>query len=659
MKKTIGILAHVDAGKTTLSEQILYHAGAISSCGRVDHKDTFLDNHEIEQNRGITIFSGLAHFFWNDNDYYLIDTPGHIDFAGETERAISILDYAILVINTAAGMEAYTLSLFQLLKKHQIPVFFFLNKIDLVQADISRCLKDITEKCTKQLLYIESFDSLNHPTEDFITRSAELDDDLLELFLEEALNQTEFLRGLIKAIGNRTLFPCISGSALNDKGVLDFLAIFDLLTTTDYEEKVQEEFHAMAYQIRHDKNGERLTFFKVLSGKIQVKSIVNYQGNQIFSASQEHHYLKQEIQEKQEKINQIRCYHGSAFTTVQEAFAGDIIAVTGLSSLNPVNVSELEFRPSLKSKIMVKNCNDIRLILKNLKLLEAEDPLLNVTYEPALEEIHLEIMGKVQLEVLKQYLLDRFSMEAEFESPEILYKETIASPVFGCGHFEPLRHYAEVHLLLEPAASNSGISFESNCHVDILALNFQRLIKTHVFEKEHKGILTGSPLTDVKITLMKGRSHIKHTEGGDFREATYRAIRQALEQAENILLEPYYSIEIYADNIYLGRILSDIRKLHGTLEIQEQTGNMIYILASGPVACFLDYPLEFISFTRGTGIISMKQQGYRACHNTEQVIAQKGYDKDADLDNVSCSVFCHKGESFLVPWNKVGEYMHC
>lgn len=683
MKKTIGILAHVDAGKTTLSEQILYHAGAISSCGRVDHKDTFLDNNEIEQNRGITIFSGLARFLWNGHEYYLIDTPGHIDFAGETERAISVLDYAILVINTSAGMEAHTMTLFQLLKKHHIPVFFFLNKTDLIQADISRCLQDIREKCTKQILYIESPEILKNPTSDFMEASAELNDHLLELFLEETLTAKEMIQELILSVQNGTVFPCISGSALNDQGVLDFLTIFDLLTKTDYEEKAKKNFYAQAYQIRHDKNGERLTFFKILSGKIQVKSIVSYYKNspaitcpatekskttvdsceknadsqKKYNHQKESGFPKKFIQ--QEKINQIRCYHGNSFISVQTASAGDIIAVTGISDLNTVNLSDLSFRPALKSKIIVKNCTDTQLILKNLKQLEAEDPLLNVTYESALNEIHLEIMGKIQLEVLKQYLLERFCMEVEFERPEVLYKETIAAPVYGCGHFEPLRHYAEVHLLLEPAPYDSGILFESVCHVDMLSLNFQRLIETHIFEKEHKGILTGSPLTDVKITLTKGRSHIKHTEGGDFREATYRAVRQALEHAENVLLEPYYDIEIYADSSYMGRILSDIQKLNGRFETPEQSGNSLHILAYGPVSCFMDYPAEFISFTRGTGTISMKTCGYDKCHNPEEVIKQKSYDKDSDLENISGSVFCHKGESFLVPWDKAENYMHC
>lgn len=673
MKKTIGILAHVDAGKTTLSEQILYHAGAISSLGRVDHKDTFLDNNEIEQSRGITIFSGLAHFQWNGHDYYLIDTPGHIDFAGETERAVSVLDYAVLVMNVSAGIEAHTLTLFRLLKKYHIPTFFFLNKIDLLQTDLSFCLQDIKEKCTKQILYIESPDILKNPTEDFLSFAAELDDELLELFLEESLTSENMISGLIRAIKNTDIFPCISGSALNDQGVLDFLNIFDLLTETDYEKNIHENFHAKTYQIRHDKNGERLTFLKILSGNIQVRDTVSYHKNSPLIILPEININgKRTVSSKevsaqetptnetviQEKINQIRCYHGASFTSVQTASSGDIIAVTGISSLNPT-ISDLTFRPALKSKITVKNCNDTRFILKNLRQLEAEDPLLNVTLEPSLNEIHLQIMGKIQLEILRQYLLERFSMEVTFDPPEILYKETIASPVHGCGHFEPLRHYAEVHFLLEPASRGSGICFESTCHVDMLSLNFQRLVRTHVFEKEHKGILTGSPLTDVKITLTKGRSHIKHTEGGDFREASYRAIRQALEHAENILLEPYYEIEIYADCSFMGRILSDIQKLNGTFETPEQSGNTLHILAFGPVACFMDYPAEFISFTKGTGNISMKTCGYDRCHNTEEVIERKAYNKDADLENVSCSVFCHKGESFLVPWDQAESFMHC
>lgn len=664
MKKTIGILAHVDAGKTTFSEQILYHAGAISSRGRVDHKDTFLDNNEIEQNRGITIFSGLARFLWNSHDYYLIDTPGHIDFAGEMERTISVLDYAILVVNAAAHIEAHTLTLFRLLKKHRIPVFFFLNKVDLLTGDLSSCLADIREKCTKQLLYIASPELLKQPSEDFLSAAAELDDTLLELFLEEALTPFALIHGLTCGIKQARIFPCISGSALNDQGVLDFLTIFDALTMTDYEEKQSEAFHAKAYQIRHDKNGERLTFFKVLSGSIHIKDTVCYTGNAPDITLQQQTIPHKKNTEKEpqeticEKINQLRSYHGNSFTSIQEASAGDIVAAAGISALVP-DSSAASFRPALTSKIIVKNCSDTRLILKNLKQLEAEDPLLHVTFEPALKEIHLEIMGKIQLEVLKQYLLERFSMEAEFEPPKVIYKETIDAPVTGCGHFEPLRHYAEAHFLLEPAPRGSGISFESTCHVDMLSLNFQRLIKTHIFEKEHKGILTGSPLTDVKITLTKGRSHIKHTEGGDFREATYRAIRQALEHASNVLLEPYYEIEIYADISAMGRILSDIQKLNGTFDPPEQTGNTLHIHALGPVSTFMDYPAEFLSFTKGMGTISMKTAGYDSCHNPEEVIEKTAYQKEADLQNVSCSVFCHKGESFLVPWDKAPDYMHC
>ncbi len=655
MKKTIGILAHVDAGKTTLSEQILYHTKAIASRGRVDHKDTFLDNNEIEQNRGITIFSGLAHFHFHDNEYFLLDTPGHLDFAGETQRALSVLDYAILVVNAAAGLEAHSLTLFKLLQKRNIPVFFFLNKMDLTQADLERCLADIREKCTGHILSISSPETLNHPDEDFKTAAAELDDKLLELFLEEALTEENFLSGLIRAVKNRTIFPCISGSALNDQGVLDFLSIFDALTITDYEEKKNAPLKAQAYQIRHDR--ERLTFFKILSGTLKVKDSLSYQKNSPFLFMDTGHL--EEGSFLTEKINQIRSYHGASFTSVSSACAGEIVAVTGISDLDTLNLSESDFQPALISKIEIKNIHDTRVILHNLKQLEAEDPLLNITYEPSLDEIHLEVMGKIQLEVLKQYLLERFSMEAEFYPPEILYKETIASPVCGCGHFEPLRHYAEVHFLLEPAPRGSGISFESRCHVDMLSINFQNLIKTHVFEKEHKGILTGSPLTDVKIILTKGRSHIKHTEGGDFREAAYRAVRQALEHAENVLLEPYYAIEIFADISYMGRILSDIQKLNGTFEPPEQSGNSLHIKAYGPASCFMDYPAEFISFTKGSGIISMETAGYDKCHNPEEVIEHKNYNKDADSENVSCSVFCHKGESFLVPWNEAENYMHC
>lgn len=657
MKKTIGILAHVDAGKTSFSEQLLYHTNAISSCGRVDHQDTFLDTDEIEKKRGITIFSGLAHFSYKEDTYYLIDTPGHIDFAGEVERSIAVLDFAILVVNAAVGVESHTKTLFQLLKKHHLPVCFFLNKMDLIQADANACMLSIQEKCSKSACLIPSVDLLLNPTESFKEYMADFNDTLLSLFLEDSLTPSILSDTICSAFKKCCLYPCLTGSALNGDGINNFLSVFSILTKTDYHKKEDQQFMAKAFKIQHNKNGERLTFIKILSGKLQPKMLTAYHTQECFLTVPSHKQDNPSYRE--EKINQIYICHGSRYTSVSQAIAGDIAIVSGLSALPCTNMSDLSLRPALKSKITIKNCNDIHLILKNLHELQSEDPLLHITFEPALNEIHLEIMGKIQLEVLKQYLWDRFSMDVNFEPPEILYKETIASPVAGCGHFEPLRHYAEVHVRMEPAPRGSGILFESRCHVDLLPLHFQHLIETHIFEKEHKGVLTGAPLCDVKIILTKGRFHIKHTEGGDFREATYRAIRQGLSQAKNLLLEPYYTMEIDADSSHMGRILSDIKRLNGVFEPPEQTGNTISIHARGPAVCFMDYPAEFISFTKGNGTITLQMDGYDTCHNTEEVILSKGYDKNGDLDNPCGSIFCHKGAALFVNAEEAPEYMHC
>jgi len=662
MKKTIGILAHVDAGKTTLCEQILYHSGAIASCGRVDHQNTFLDTNDIERSRGITIFSGLAHFLYHENEYFLIDTPGHIDFAGETERALSVLDYAVLVLNAAAGVEAHTKTLFQLLQKYNIPVFFFLNKTDLIQADIAACMQSIYEKCSPSAFYLSSPDMLSAPDNTFLETLAEYDDELLSLYLEDALTPESMEIIIKKRIRECRLFPCMSGSALNNQGVSEFLEIFDRLTPTFYDEKKEKPLLARAYKIQHDKNGGRITFLKLLSGSIIPKKTVTYTTQscmlqEAFSSEKKLDFDKDFSLE--EKINQLRLYHGDSFSSVSSACAGDIIAVTGLSSVPCAELSSLSLHPALKATVLVKDSTPLSKVRDCLLKLEAEDPLLKVSYHPSLQELNMEIMGKIQLEVLKQYLSERFSLAVDFAPPEVLYQETLASPTDGCGHFEPLRHYAEVHFHMEPAPRGSGISFTSCCHVDLLPLHFQRLIETHVFEKEHKGVLIGAALCDVKITLTKGRFHIKHTEGGDFREAVYRAVRQGLYHAENILLEPYYAIDIYAPLSYMGRILSDIRRLNGSFDNPEQSGDTVHITGRAPVICFLNYPAEFTALTKGEGTITLKVDGYARCHNPEEVITAKAYNRDADLENPGSSVFCHKGEAFLVKAEDAQSFMHC
>lgn len=649
MNKTIGILAHVDAGKTTFSEQILFHTNTISSVGRVDNKNSFLDINEIERARGITIFADQASFSYHNSAYFLIDTPGHIDFFGETERAISVMDYAILIINGVSGIQSYTQTLFHLLTKYKVPVFFFINKMDQIGADLENILEQIKTKLTKSILFFPDKNSLCPLSEELKETIAETDDMLLEKYLENTATDELFLNSLKKEFKACSLYPCMCGSALFDKGIDDFLSVFDQITFTDYN--CSKPFLGQVYKIRHEANKTCITFIKALEGTLKVKEELNF---------------LVEGENRKEKINQIRFYNGEKFITKQEVKAGEIFAVTGLSipscgAIIGHTCSNLsyELQPALKSTLVILDNTDTKIVLDYLALLEKEEPMLNVQYEAMLKEIQLHIMGKIQLEVLKEYLKNRFSLMVDFAPPEVLYMETIASSVMGYGHFEPLRHYAEVNLKLEPNPHYAGISFESQCSTDYLPHSFQNLIRTHIFEKQHKGILTGSPLTNLKITLIAGRFHIKHTEGGDFREATYRAIRQGLEKAENILLEPYYKFDIFIEPNYIGKVLSSIQRLYGTFSSPSEEGNLIHIVGKGPVSEFMEYSHEFISSTKGTGTIYFQLDGYDICHNSEEVIKRKAYQKEADIENTSSSVFCAKGQSFLVPWDKAETYMHC
>lgn len=654
MNKTIGIFAHVDAGKTTFSEQLLFNTHTIRSLGRVDYKTSFLDTNEIEQNRGITIFSGQAIFHYNDSTYYLIDTPGHMDFAAEAERTMKILDYAILLINGVNGVEAHTTSLYQLLLHYHIPVFLFINKMDQETASLSNALSDIENRLTKNIFLLKNQANLFSLSESQKEQIAETKDSILERYLENQIHQKEYIFLLQQAVKEEQLTVCMYGSALNNEGISEFLSVFDQLTITDY--KKESHFLAEVYKLFHEPNGTRITYLKLLSGTLQVKQELCFERKE---------------EKIGEKINQIRYYNGKNFSTSPIANAGDVIAVTGLSipqcgdiikSYNPsVSTAAYLLQPTLESKVTLLDYTDIQSALQSFRLLEIEDPLLKVIYEPLLKEIHIHIMGNIQLEILTLYLKKRFNLSVCFEKPNILYQESIKTPVMGYGHFEPLRHYAEVHVRLEPAVRGSGITFESECHVDTLPLNFQHLIQSHVFEKKHKGILTGFPLTDVKIILVNGRSHIKHTEGGDFREATYRAIRQALEKTESILLEPYYKFEIYTDYCFIGKILSDIQKMSGTfdppLSVSDSTCSIIH--GRAPVSEFMEYTALLTSFTKGSATINLQPDAYDICHNTEEVIKKIGYQKDSDLENSSSSVFCAKGQSFIVPWDKAESYMHC
>ena len=687
MKKTIGVLAHVDAGKTTFSEQVLYHTNSIRNRGRVDHKDAFLDSHSIERERGITVFSDQGVFELNNSTYYLVDTPGHIDFSTEMERAIQIMDYAIIIVSSVEGVQGHTKTVWNLLRKYNVPSMFFINKLDRIGADKERVIKEIKKDLTKDVCYIENNfinsdyneKNLSNPmnfhelelSEDLIEFISEYYDELLEKYLEGNYDSKLWLEKFKMLIKENSVFPCFGGSALQDMGIVEFLNAIDMLTYTNYKEN--KEFSGRVYKIRHDENGNRITFIKALTGTLKVRDEIIYGGQMqdisIINADIDNSRINnKEINsgEIREKVNSIRIYNGSKFKVVDKVTAGDLFAVSGISrAISGDGVGTLkektnyEMVPTLMSKVIFdKTCN-IREVLGYFKVLEAEDPALNIIWNEALQEIHVHIMGKIQLEVLKDIALQRFSLKIEFGPCKILYKETIARKTIGCGHFEPLRHYAEVHLKLEPLPRNSGIVFENKCHTDNLTVGQQNLVRTHIFESEHHGLLTGSCLTDIKVTLLTGRAHNKHTCGGDFREATLRALRQGLEKVENLLLEPYYkfTIEILSD--YIGRVLSDIQKLNGTFEPAQIGGDKVIINGRGSVATFMDYSTEIVAFTKGKGSISLIYDGYDICHNSEEVIENKGYNKNADINYTSTSVFCSHGQGYLVTWDKADEAMHC
>lgn len=646
MKKTIGILAHVDAGKTTFAEQILYHTNVIRNIGRVDHKNSFLDSHNIERQRGITVFSDQAKFEIGKSTYYLIDTPGHIDFSCEMERAISIMDYAIIIVSAVEGVQAHTETVWNLLRKYNVPTMFFINKIDRTGADINKVINEIKINLTKKLCYI---DDINDIKEDIIESIAEENEKLLEKYFNGEYDEKLWKEELKKLIKESRVFPCFSGTALQDEGIVEFLQALEEVTFTEYNKN--NEFSGIVYKIRHDNNGTKITFIKALSGILKVRDELN---------------VIREDEDLKEKISSIRVYNGSKFTTVDKVEAGDIFAIVGPTMLNigdglgTLNTkTTLNMTPTLMSKVIFDKSYNIKEVLKYFKILEAEDPSLNVIWNEAHKEIQVHIMGKIQLEVLREVVSDRFNLEVDFGPCEIMYKETIKNKVFGYGHFEPLKHYSEVHLKIEPQLRGTGIIFENKCHADNLTTGHQNLIKTHIFERKHNGLLTGSEITDLKITLLTGRAHNKHTEGGDFREATFRAIRQGLEKAENILLEPFYKFKIDVELDYLGRVLSDIQKLNGTFETPETNINKVKIVGRGPVSTFMDYSLELVAFTKGKGNINLIFDGYDVCHNTEEVINKREYNKNADIEYSSSSIFCSKGQGFVVPWNEVEKYMHC
>lgn len=644
-KLVIGILAHVDAGKTTLSEALLYTCGHLRKLGRVDHKDAFLDNFALERERGITIFSKQASLSWEGLDITLLDTPGHVDFSAEMERTLQVLDYGILVISGADGIQGHTKTLWKLLIQYHIPTFLFVNKMDQSGTDKEKLLRELKSGLDENCV---EFGTSAQEKPDFAENFAMCSESLMEEYLETG---TLTDANIAETIGERKLFPCFFGSALRLDGVEELLAGVRKYTRIP---TYGEDFGARVYKISRDANGNRLTHLKVTGGVLRVKMSVS---NAASAASSE------EIWE--EKADQLRVYEGAQFQLADSICAGGICAVTGLGKtfagqgLGAEKENSLPVLvPVLTYRLILPEGSDAVKVLGQMRQLEEEEPELHVVWREASKEIHVQVMGEVQTEILKRLLLERFNLEAEFGDGSIVYKESIAAPVVGIGHFEPLRHYAEVHLLLEPGEPGSGLQFASVCSTDKLDRNWQRVILTHLEEKTHLGVLTGSPVTDMKITLLTGRAHLKHTEGGDFRQATYRALRQGLMQAENVLLEPVYAFTLEVPTEQLGRAMSDIQKRYGCFDNPVTEGDRSILTGTAPAACMQDYQREVNAYSRGQGRLSCVLKGYEPCHNAEEVMEKIGYDPESDLENPSSSVFCAHGAGFLVGWEQVPEYAH-
>ncbi len=632
----LGILAHVDAGKTTLTEALLYKTGAIRKMGRVDHRDSWFDSHEIERRRGITVFSKQNPFVLASKNFTLIDTHGHVDFSAEMERTLQVLDCAVLVIDGVSGVQAHSETVWNLLAEYGIPTFVFINKCDREQADKGGVLAQLKRKFSGFCL---DFTGKNEETLDEI---AMLSEELMELRLSENYGE-KWESGIGAAVADRKLFPCVFGSALTGDGVDRLLEIVGQYSK--YKE-YPAEFSARAYKIMQDGKGNRLTFLKITGGELRAKDTVGT-----------------------EKIEQIKIFSGEKSESVQRIGAGGVCAVAGLNEsfsgceIKGAGISAAEkpkLNPMLTASVILPQGCDLNGAVRNLRLIEEELPEIAVSLRKVNgeESIHIKVMGRIQLEVLREIAAERFGLDIDFGPCRIIYKETVAESVIGYGHYEPLRHYAEVHLRLDPLPRDSGIQIANECSLEMLGANFQHLALTHIGEKKHLGILTGSELTDVKITLIAGRSHLKHTEGGDFREATYRAVRQALEKAENILLEPYYAFVLRVPKDCVGRAISDIQRLCGEFEPVEGDAFEAVIKGSGPVSEFIDYPESVIAYTKGKGSISFFENGYRPCHNAEEITENIGYIKERDLENPSSSVFCSHGAGFEVKWQDVDGMRH-
>lgn len=638
-----GLLAHVDAGKTTLAESILYTSGQIRKMGRVDHKDTFLDTDEQERDRGITIFSKQAQFQWRDMDITLLDTPGHVDFSAEMERTLQILDYAVLVISVADGVQGHVLTLWKLLERYQVPVFLFLNKMDQPGADGDRLLAELKERLDERCVKFGEKDAL------FYEEVAVCDEKLLEQYLEtEAPTEDQVIAELIK---ERRIFPCYMGSALRVEGIEELL---DGLYTYTSMPEYDASFGARVYKISRDAQGNRLTYVKVTGGELHVKQMISIKttndGVDVV---------------REEKVDQIRIYSGGKYTVVQEAAAGTVCALTGLVTTfcgqglgaeqeDVIPVTE----PVMTYRIALPEGCDVHQMYIKLCQIEEEEPQLHLVWKEQVGEIHAQLMGEVQIEILQNMIAERFGVEVSFDEGSIVYKETIVDRVEGIGHFEPLRHYAEVHLILEPGEPGSGMQFDTVCSEDELDRNWQRLVLTHLEEREHLGVLTGAPLTDMRITLAAGRAHKKHTEGGDFRQATYRAVRQGLCKAQCVLLEPVYSFRLELPLELIGRGMTDIQGRAGKFEAPVTEGEYAVLKGTVPVSEMTGYQAQVRAYSGGKGRLYTELMGYAPCHNTEEVIEAAGYEAEHDVDNPCGSVFCAHGAGFVVPWDQVENYMH-
>lgn len=638
----IGILAHVDAGKTTMSEAILYETGKLKKMGRVDNRDAFLDTFALERARGITIFSKQAVFPFGDTFVTLLDTPGHVDFSAEMERTLQVLDYAVLIVSGADGVQGHTETLWRLLKRYGIPVFLFVNKMDQKGTDQETVLASLKERLDHGIVDFSGVSGnceILGTSDETAEEIATCDEALLEAYLADGSLKTADVRN---AIQDRKLFPCFFGSALKLTGVREFLtSLGEFASCPDYT----KDFGAKVFKISRDETGVRMTHLKITGGTLKIRDSLS--------------------PDSEEKINQIRLYSGSKFEMLKEAEPGMVVAVTGISDTKPGQVfgsasdSVLPLlEPVLTYRILLPFGTDSHTMLRHMRMLEEEDPQLHIVWNEALGEIQAQVMGDVQMEILKSQVQERFGVEIGFGEGNIVYKETIAKTVEGVGHFEPLRHYAEVHLLMEPGEPGSGLVFEADCSEDMLDKNWQRLILTHLEEKRLRGILTGSEITDIKITLIAGRAHQKHTEGGDFRQATYRAVRQGLCEAGCVLLEPYYAFRLEVPSENLGRAMADLDRMQGEFSAPEQDGSMALLTGTAPVSTMRNYQRDVISYTKGRGRLTLSLSGYEPCHNAEEVIAASGYDFDSDLQDPAGSVFCSHGAGFVVPWNEVKQYMH-